>query len=197
MALTLFHSPQTRSTRFIWLLEEIGAPYELRYVDIVRSMSGGGAEDPANPNPSKKVPYLVHDGRGLGESVAIAIYLGDAFPEAGLAPAIGDPKRGPYLQWLAFYLGEIEPMLFAAFRKDDSAPMVRQREQTFATLNRGLETGPYLLGEMFSVADVLIASSFGWAADMLPKGPHIDAYLQRINARPAVHRAAAKDAKPQ
>ena len=72
--LTLFHSPQSRSTRFLWLLEELGAEYEVEYVTIPR-MDGSGAPDPKNPHPEKKVPALLHDGHLVTESVAVALYL--------------------------------------------------------------------------------------------------------------------------
>ena len=107
--LTLFHAPRSRSTRFIWLLEELGAPYRLRQVDIFRSISNTGARDPANPHPHGQVPALLDDGVLITESSAIALYLTDKFPEAGLGPVIGDPLRGPYLSWLAYYAGVLEP----------------------------------------------------------------------------------------
>ncbi|MFD2780655.1 glutathione S-transferase N-terminal domain-containing protein [Novosphingobium pokkalii] len=78
----------------IWLLEELGATYEIRPVSIFRPMTGEGQGDPANPHPDKRVPALVHDGRLLAESVAIVLYLLDAFPQAGLAPAPADRRRG-------------------------------------------------------------------------------------------------------
>jgi glutathione S-transferase len=99
--LTLHHAPQSRSSRIVWLLEELGAPYQLKITDIPR-MDGSGAPDPTNPHPDKKVPALVDDGVLVTESIAIVQYLIDKFPAAGLGPAIGDPLRGPYLTWLAY-----------------------------------------------------------------------------------------------
>ena len=106
--LTLYHSPQTRSSRFIWLLEEIGEPYGIEYVTIQRG-DGTGERDPKNPNPDGRVPTLVHDGVQVSESAAIALYLSDAFPAAQLGPAVGDPGRGNFLTWLYYYAGEVEP----------------------------------------------------------------------------------------
>ena len=108
--LTLHHAPRSRSSRIIWLLEELGAPYQIRYTDIPR-MTGSGAPDPANPPPDKKVPALVHDGTLITESAAIILYLTDLFPEAGLGPKLGDRQRGPYLAWLAYYAGVMEPVI--------------------------------------------------------------------------------------
>jgi glutathione S-transferase len=90
--LTLFHKPMTRSGSILWLLEEIGAPYETKIVTI-RSADGSGAVDPANPHPHGKVPTLVHDGQVIFESAAIALYLSDLFPEAKLGPRVGEPKH--------------------------------------------------------------------------------------------------------
>ena len=84
--LTLYHAPQSRSSRILWLLEELGADYELVITDIPRQ-DGSGAADPRNPHPDKKVPALVHDGALITESIAIVQYLADLYPKAGLAPA--------------------------------------------------------------------------------------------------------------
>src|SRR5215510_6052624 len=114
--LTLFHAPLSRSTRFVWLLEELGADYQIRYVDISRGDGSGGA-DPSNPHPDKKVPALVHDGAVVTESAAIALYLTDLHPRAKIGPALGDAQRGAYLTWLAYYAGVIEPVVTIEFAK--------------------------------------------------------------------------------
>src|SRR5262245_16832534 len=97
--LTLHHAPRTRSSRIVWLLEELEAPYQIQYTTIARA-DGSGGPDAANPHPDKKVPALVHDGALITESAAIILYLTDLFPEAGLGPRVGDRQRGPYLSWL-------------------------------------------------------------------------------------------------
>jgi glutathione S-transferase len=96
--LALYHAPQSRSSRFVWLLEEIGAPCELRIVSIPRGDTGAASAEYRRIHPYGKVPALVHDGALILESAAIALYLADAFPEAGLGPRLGDPlARGPFL----------------------------------------------------------------------------------------------------
>src|SRR5471030_1351247 len=112
--LTLYHSPQSRSSRFIWLLEELGEPYEIDYVTIRRG-DGSGQSDPKNPNPTGKVPALMHDGKLVTESAAICLYLSDAFPRARLGPAVGAHDRADYLTWLFFYAAEVKPALVAKF----------------------------------------------------------------------------------
>ena len=92
--LTLFHAPWSRSGRIVWLLEEIGADYDIRYVDIFRAMTQSGARDPANLHPDGKVPALLHDDVLVTESAAVALYLTDLFPEAGLGAPVGSAERG-------------------------------------------------------------------------------------------------------
>src|SRR5579859_5670765 len=112
--ITLHHAPKSRSSRFLFLLEELGAPYEIKRVSIRRG-DGSGAPDPENPHPHGKVPVIDDDGVIVYESSAIALYLTDTFPRAGLGPVVGDPLRGPYLSWLAYYTGVLEPAFVSKF----------------------------------------------------------------------------------
>ncbi len=122
--ITLYHAPQSRSTRMIWWLEELGVPYEIKPVAIFRPMTGEGTGDPANPHPDSKVPAIVHGATLVAESVAIILYLSDAFPQAKLGPVAGDAARGSYLTWLAWYATEFESALFAGLAGElASAPM--------------------------------------------------------------------------
>jgi glutathione S-transferase len=193
--LKLYHSPQSRSSRIIWLLEELGEPYEIEYVSIRRG-DGTGGPDPRNPHPEGKVPTLEHDGRLVSESAAICLYLTDAFPAAGLGPAAGDPARGDYLTWLFFYAGEVEPALINKWtgRTDSEEHARRGYEQMARRFEGALARGPYMLGERFSAADVLYGSVVQWGAQMLPKRDAFDAYLARLQDRPAMARAQARDA---
>ena len=192
--LTLFHAPRSRSSRFIWLLEEIAQPYEIAHVNIRRG-DGSGEPDPHNPHPDKKVPALVHDGELVTESAAIALYLADAFP-ARIGPGVGEPGRGAFLTWLAYYAGVMEPAIVDKWRgrteTDEQAAAGYAAVE--ARLRGALSSNPYLLGAEFSAADVLVASIFHFSRELSPKGPEFDAYLARIAARPALQRAQAKDA---
>lgn len=193
--LTLFHAPKSRSTRMIWLLEELGAPYEIRAVDIARR-DGSGSKDPANPHPHKQVPVLMDDGVVISESIAIALYLTDKFPAAGIGPVVGDPLRGPYLTWLAYYAGVLEPVITGHFegRTATDPALKDQYDAMDARLKAALEPGPYLLGERFSAADIMFASLLQFARQLLPDHAVYDDWLGRLNARPALARAMAKDA---
>ncbi len=195
--ITLFHHPKTRSTRFIFLLEEFGVPYEIRRVDV-RKRDGSGAVDPANPHPHGKVPAIDDDGSVVFESSAITLYLTDRFPERGLGPKVGSRDRGAYLSWLAYYSGVLEPAFVSKFLKADiprgTAGWVAV-EEAMPVLIRRLERGPYLLGEHFSGADVLYGTTFAMfgKSPLMEESPVIEAYAQRVITRPAFQRAQARD----
>jgi len=196
-SVVLYHAPRSRSSRFVWLLEELEAPYELRQVTIRRG-DGSGAADARNPHPHGKVPAIEHAGALIFESAAIATYLTDAFPANRLGPRVGDPGRGPYLTWLAYYAGVVEPAFVSKFMNvvppRGTAGWVAA-EEVMPYITRTLEAGPYLLGERFSAADVLYGSTFALflGNPMLPKTPLLEAYVKRCVERPAYARAAAKD----
>jgi len=194
--ITLYHRPNTRSARFIFLLEELEAPYTIQPVTI-RSRDGTGERDPANPHPHGKVPAISDEGTVVFESPAIALYLTDRYPKNRIGPAVGEPERGAYLSWLAYYGGEFEPAVVCKFMNVQAprgtagwVPVEELMPVVIAQLSRG----PYLLGERFSAADVLYATSFALFANspLLPKSPVIDDYVKRVTARPAYARAMAR-----
>lgn len=197
--LTLYHAPRSRSSSVLWLLEELGEPYDVRIVNIRRA-DGSGARDPAleGVHPHAKAPALVHDGITIFERPAIFLYLTDTFPKAELGPKIGDAKRGPYLTWLAYVTGVIEP---AAISKRFGVQHVpgpmgwAPIEEIDAHLNKTLEAGPWLLGAKFSAADILIAGGLSVLvpAGLFPKRKLYDDYLERAVARPAFARAQARE----
>jgi glutathione S-transferase len=193
--LTLYHAPRSRSSRIVWLLEEVGEPYRIEYVGIRRG-DGSGGLDPRSPHPHGKVPALVHDGQLVTESIAICLYLAETFPAAGLGPQPGEPGRADYLKWHAYYAGVIEPSLTTKFMKVETprgtagwAPW----EEVEPVIAAQLERGPWFLGERFTTADVLIGSLLQWAGPMFPERPAYEPYKARIMERPALLRALAKD----
>jgi glutathione S-transferase len=196
--ITLYHRPQTRSSRFIFLLEELEAPYQIQLV-TTRLAGGGGEIDPANPHPHGKVPAISDDGVVVFESPAIALYLTDRFPKNGIGPQVGDPLRGPYLSWLAYYTGVLEPAFMSKFMNVEvpvgSAGWVPVEEAMPVIIGR-LSDGPYMLGERFSAVDVLYATTFALFGNspMMPKSPAIEAYVKRCVERPAYARAQAREA---
>jgi glutathione S-transferase len=194
--ITLYHRPNTRATRFIFLLEELEAPYEIRLVST-RTRDGGGAVDPANPHPHGKVPAISDDGVVVFESAAIATYLTDKFPKNRIGPLPGEPGRGAYLSWLAYYAGVFEPAFLSKFMSWEvprsTAGWVPMEEMMPVIVAR-LTAGPYMIGERYSAADVLYATSFALFANspVLPKSPVIEDYVKRVVSRPAFARAMAK-----
>jgi glutathione S-transferase len=196
---TLYHSPNTRSSGALNLLEEIGASYELR----VLNMKTGEQRRPdyLAINPMGKVPALKHGDTLVTEQVAIFLYLADLFPEAALAPPIGDPLRGPYLRWMIFYAAAFEPAVIDQATQRDAAPVPMSPygdfETMLKTLTAHLAEGPYILGERFSAADVLWGGALTWTTmfKLVPELPVIKDYIGRCGARPAVARVKAKDAE--
>jgi len=196
---TLFHSPNTRSTGALILLEELGADYELHVLNMKTGEQRGAAY--LAVNPMGKVPALRHGGALVTEQAAVFLYLADLYPEAGLAPAIGDPLRGPYLRWMTFYGSSFEPALVDRAMKREPAPPATSPygdyDTMLKTLTDQLAAGPWLLGDRFSAADVLWGTALTWTTrfKLVPELPVITAYTTRVNARPAVARARARDAE--
>jgi glutathione S-transferase len=195
--ITLFHRPKTRSSRVIFLLEELEAPYEIKLV-TTRLRDGSGAADPANPHPLGKVPAISDEGAIVFESPAIALYLTDKFPKNRLGPLPGEPERAAYLSWLCYYTGVLEPAFVSKFMNVEvprgTAGWVGVEEAT-AAINQVLSVGPYILGQRFSAADVLYGTTFAMFAKspLMPESEIIDEYAQRVVSRPAYARAQAKD----
>jgi glutathione S-transferase len=195
--LTLFHAPWSRSIRIIWLLEELGAEYELRYCSIPRQ-DGSGSRDPGNPHPDGKVPALVHDDALVTESAAIALYLTDLFPGSPLGVAVGTTDRAAYVTWLAWTAGEMEPAYWSKITgaaATDPVAMARF-DAVVARLLSALERGPYLMGEQFTAVDVMVGAGLAWCREHFPQSTVLDTYLARIEARPASLKATAKDSAP-
>ena len=197
--ITLYHSPNTRSSGALTLLEELGAPYELH----VLNMKAGEQRGPRylEVNPMGKVPALKHGDALITEQVAIFLYLADLFPEAKLAPPIGDPLRGPYLRWMIFYAACFEPAVIDGATHRDPAPQPMSPYGDFETMLRTLTDqlakGPYLLGERMTAADVLWGTALAWTTmfKIVPELPVIMDYVKRLGARPAVGKVKALDAK--
>jgi glutathione S-transferase len=196
--ITLFHHPRSRSTRFIFLLEELAVPYEIRLV-TTRNRDGTGAADPANPHPHGKVPAISDDGVVVFESPAIALYLTDKYPQQKLGPLAAEPARGAYLSWLSYYTGVLEPAIMSKFMNVEvprgTAGWVAVEEAMPAIIGR-LTTAPYLLGDQFSALDVLYGTTFAMfgQSPLLARSPVIESYASRVVARPAYARAQARDA---
>ncbi|WP_425051199.1 glutathione S-transferase family protein [Psychromarinibacter sp. S121] len=197
--LTLYHSPRTRSTRIVALIEELGAQDKITIDPVsVTRQDGSGARDTRNPHPEGKVPLLVHDDAVIWESTAIALYLTELFPEAGLGRPVGAPDRGVLLSWLAWYGDVLEPVIVLKFAEIEH-PVVhttfRGMDEVTARLSNALKDRPYLMGDTFSVADLVCASAFHFAEGFTPDVPHIRDWVDRCAGRPALKNAIAFDTR--
>lgn len=197
--LKLHHAALSRSSTALWMLEEIGEPYELHVLDL----KAGEQRHPAYLaiNPMGKVPALEHAGVLVTEVGAICLYLADAFPRAGLAPAIDDPLRGPYLRWMFFQGNAFEPALIDRALKREPGPASMlpygDFDTTVATAATAVRRGPWFLGDRFTALDVYFGASIRWTMSfgLLPKLPEFTSYVSRLEERPAFRRATAKDSE--
>jgi len=201
--LTLYHSTQSRSVRPRWLLEELGAPYELVRLNL-------GAQEHKRPeylriNPNGTVPALVDGDLALFESAAICQYLADRFPEKRLAPPVGTAARGLYYQWNHYAMAALEPPIVTIFlhtirrpEPERNATLVAEARAQLGpvldVIERALAGRDFILGNDFTAADVMVGSTLGWARmlGMIDDArPNIAAYVTRLAARPAFQRAGA------
>ena len=193
-SLVLYSNPMSRGRIARWMLEEVGQPYEVRYLDYGPAMK---APEYLAINPMGKVPALVHGARTVTEYAAICAYLADAFPEAGLAPA----DRSAYYRWLFFGAGPFEATVILRALELE-VPEDRRRMVGFGSLSTTLDAletrlsrTPYLAGEAFSAADVATGSQIGWGLRFgtIEPRPVLQTYWDRISARPALQRANDAD----
>ena len=189
----LYWSPRSRSFSSLWLMEETGQPYERVLTDI-----STGAQRQAEYlaiNPMGKVPALRDGEATLAEAAAIAAYVAERYPEAGLAPPLGDPLRAKYLYWLFFGPGCIEPAMVQLATKLEMNPVAAgwgDSQRVIDVLDVALQKGPWILGERFSAADIVIGSGLNFAVRLfriIPSRTSFDAYVERCMARPAFQRA--------
>ena len=196
--LTLYHAAPSRSSVTLWMLEELGVPYDIKLLKL--SEGDQLKPDYLAINPMGKVPAIKHKDVVITESAAICTYLADAFPEKKLNVPLGDPRRGPYLKWLFFGPGCFEPAVIdrAAPRKEEARRAMLGYGDFDTAMNvvaKAVEKGPWILGEQFTAADVVIGSNVRWGTifKLVPERPEFTAYSARIAARPAAQRAEAKD----
>ncbi len=196
--LTLYHIAPSRSSVVLWMLEEIGEPYDIHLLSL--SKGEQRAPEYLAVNPMGKVPALQHGDVIITEGAAICAYLADEFPRAKLAVPVGDPRRGVYFQWLFFGPSCLEPaMIDRAFpRKEEpraSSLGYRDLDTVADYIAKAVARGPYLMGAQFTAADVIIGSGLRWGSmfKLIPERPEFLPYVARLAERPALQRADAKD----
>lgn len=194
--LTLYHNPHSRSTVVHYMLHELGEPFEIVPVDLQRG--DHKTQEFLRLNRMGKIPVLRDGDVVVTEAPAILTYLADRYPKAGLAPATDEPERGAYLRWMFFYGSCLEPAATDYYMKRESPPMTvgwGRIDDVLDTLSAGLEPGPWLLGDRFTAADVLIGSGLGYMLpfNIIPGRPEYVAYVERLQTRPAHKAAKAAD----
>jgi glutathione S-transferase len=196
--ITLYHAAPSRSSVVLWMLEELGEPYDIRLLKL--SAGDNLKSDFLAINPMGKVPALKHGDAVITEGGAICTYLADEFPKAKLNIPVGQPGRGTYLKWLFFGPSCIEPAIIdrASPRKEEARRAMLGYGDFETVMNvtaKAVEKGPWILGEQFTTADVIIGSNirFGMMFKMIPERKEFTDYAARIAARPALQRAEKKD----
>jgi glutathione S-transferase len=197
-SLTLYHASPSRSSIALWMLEELGEPYD---IELIKLSAGDNMKpDYLAINPMGKVPALKHGDTVITEVAAICTYLADEFPQKKLNVAVGTPRRGVYLKWLFFGPSCMEPAVIdrAAPRKEEARRAMLGYGDFDSTMNvvaKAVEKGPWLMGEQFTAADVVIGSNIRWGTmfKLIPERKEFTDYAVRIAARPAAQRAEKKD----
>jgi glutathione S-transferase len=198
MSIVLSYHPFSRAAGTLWALEEVGVPYELSFVDML----GGAHKQPEHVavNPMGKLPALRDGDVVVTEAAAIALYLADRYAHGKLAPPLDSPQRGTYFRWACYAPAVIEPGLMAKANKWDVKEGQAgwgNYDAMIATMEKAVERGPYLLGETFSMADVIFGGTvrFMLRFKMLEARPAFEKYVERLDQRPALQRADARNMK--
>jgi len=196
--ITLYHASPSRSSIVLWMLEEIGQPYDIKLVTL--SKGENMKPEYLAINPMGKVPALKHGDTVITEVAAICAYLADEFPDKKLNVPVGTPRRGEYLKWLFFGPSVIEPAMTdrAYPRKEDPRAAAlgwRDFDTVLDIVSKAVSKGPYLMGEQFTAADIVIGSGlrYGMMFKLIPERKEFQDYIGRFAARPAAQRAQEKD----
>ena len=192
--------PGTRAVRVRWVLEEIGAPYQLSVVNLRRGAHK--SEDYLKIHPLGKVPALEIDNTTIFESLGICLYLADRFVHADLAPVVTDrTRRADYCTWMAFSTGTLEPAIFEQLRAKKAGergiasialgPALTPFADVASYMERHLAERPFLLGDEMTAADIMNGSMMAWAQDigLLEGRDSIRAWAANLKTRPAYSRA--------
>ncbi len=192
----LYHHPFSRAAGVLWALEEVGEPYEIVNVDILKG--GQKAADLVALNPMGKLPVLVDRDAVITESAAISLYLADRYAHGRLAPRFDDPRRAPYLRWTLFAPSVIEPGLMARLGNWPFKPGQAgwgDYDAMLTAIDAALGGGAFICGDMFTIADVVMGGTLRYMItfDMLKPSAVVEAYVARLNQRPALKRADARN----
>jgi len=195
--LTLYYAPGAASLVVHWLLIELDAEHELHKLDTEKREHK--SPEYLKLNPNGVIPTLLVDGEPVYESAALVMYLADAYPMAGLAPALDSLQRARYYQWLLHLANTVQPAFRNWFYPGEAAgeanaevvkDIARQRvEESWDRIDAHLaENGPWLLGDKLSAADFFLTMLMRWSRNM-PKPatqwPQLARVAERMKARPS------------
>lgn len=195
MADIIFYTnPQSRGQMAHWMLEELGEPYETRWLNYGEEMKGDAF---LAVNPMGKVPAIQHRGAVVTEAAAICTYLAASFPEKGLIPTAGDPHLADFHRWMFFAAGPVEQVAVASSMGWEVSAERSQMlgfgsvDATLKAVEIALEPGPYVCADQFTAVDVYLGSHLMWGMQFgtIEKRPVFEAYVARLTDRPAVRRS--------
>ncbi len=204
MAIKLYGIPQSRAVRCLWMLEEVGVPYENVPVSFV-----GDAQKPdfLKINPNGRIPALDDGGLMLFESLAINLHLAAKYGEAkGLWPKSQD-DRSRAIQWSIWAMTELEPPAMRLLRNRVFLPEAQRVEseakageaelvKPLGVLDGALRGRAYLLGDSFTVADLNVDAVMSWLPAFgkvsLAPTPNLAAWHARCSERPALAKALGR-----
>lgn len=189
----LFTNPQSRGQMAHWMLEELGEPYETRWIDYGEEIKGDAF---LAINPMGKLPTIQHRGEVVTETAAICTYLAASFPDKGLIPALGDPQLAAFYRWMFFAAGPLEQAVStSSMGWEVTAERSRtlgfgSMEDTLRAVETALVPGPYVCGETFTAVDVYLGSHLMWGMQFgtIEKRPAFETYVARLTKRPALQR---------
>jgi len=196
VTITLYHHPFSRAAGTVWALEEIGQPYELKFVDLMKGAHK--APDIVALNPMGKLPILTDGDAIVTEAAAIALYLADCYAPGKLAPALDDPRRGTYLRWSLYAPGVIEPGALAKTGGWNFKPSQAgwgEYDAMIGAMESALAGKDFILGDTFSMADVIFGGTLRYMlmVKSIEERASFKAYAERLHQRPALQRADAKN----
>lgn len=196
MTITLYHHPFSRAAGTVWALEEVGQPYELKFVDLMKGAHK--APDIVALNPMGKLPILTDGAAIVTEAAAIALYLADRYAPGKLAPALDDPRRGTYLRWSLYAPGVIEPGALAKTGGWNFKPSQAgwgEYDAMIGAMESALAGKDFILGDTFSMADVIFGGTLRYMlmVKSIEERASFKAYAERLHQRPALQRADAKN----
>ncbi len=197
MSIVLYHHPFSRAATVVWMLEEVGVPYEVRFIDLMKGAQKSA--DILSLNPMGKLPILTEGDVVVTESAAIGLYLADRHSYGTLAPKADDPKRGAYLRWSLFAPSVIEPGAMAkgaGWTYKEGQAGWGAHDAMLASIESAIVGKDWVLGDSFSMADVILGGTLRFMVGfkMIEARPSFSAYMDRLAARPALVRAEAKNA---